>query len=238
MAENEEDPPSSGLADDRRSWAAGPTGVEIAGQIARARPRSLRGDFRTHRPGDGAGAAARRRGQRPSRPSATGSRQQAAQRARAARGRDPHRHASSRGSTRRASTSRRTTVDRADRRARPDLGRGRGGVAARPAARRGDGRRASTGPVAWRSCPTCTLPGPPRGVRRRRHDGARRAARSRRGRDAVGHPCRATPSSAACDGKEADRSRYRDLGSMADHLALPRGGELQGAAPVAASSAG
>ena len=81
MAENEDDP------DARRAWltfvvvGGGPTGVEVAGQIAELSRSGLREQLPPDRPGRGQGRARRRRARDPRRRSGTGSPQKAADRA-------------------------------------------------------------------------------------------------------------------------------------------------------------
>ena len=180
-------------AQEQREWltilvvGAGPTGVEVAGQIRELALRSLSGDFRTFDPtsvrvvildggeeplatfGHDLSPRRRPRARQPRR--------------RAAHGRARH---EGRRTRRRRVVARRD--DRAHRRPHRDLGGGGPGVAARREAgggvrRRGRPRRPHQGvarPHPARSS---------RGVRGRRHDLARQPARRGRGGDA-GQPAR------------------------------------------------
>ena len=148
---------------------AGPTGVEMAGQIAELARRTLRGDFRSIDPRDDPGRAARRRARRCSatlRRAAVGQGRPAA----------AARSASRCSSAPRSSTSTPTGIEVEDADGTPqrirvglqDLGGRRRRLAAGPAARRADRRRASTAP-AGSSAARPHPARPPRGLRGRRH---------------------------------------------------------------------
>ena len=120
--------------------------------------------------------------------------------------------------------------DRADRLPDEDLGRRRAGLAAGRAARRG--RRGHVRPCrSHRRERRLHASRPPRGLRDRRHDGAARPSRRRRGGDAVGHPRRQHDQAPAArrGGGDVHLPRPRQHGH---HLPVPRRGQLQEAPAV------
>ena len=198
----------------------GPTGCEIAGQIAELARRTLKEDFRSIDPTSAAvllfDAATRSRDLR--RPAV-----RKGDRARAPRGRDPQRKRASRGhgGRHRRQSSRgeeriacHTVVWAAGVEASP-LGRILAEAAGAECDRAGRRRRSRL-----------HAPGPPRGVRHRRRDGARRPPGRRRGRAAAGDLRRADDQAAARwhDGEHAVQvPRSREHGGDRPR---PRGGEL------------
>ena len=181
MAESCDDPA------ERAQWltivvvGAGPTGVELAGQIRELAVRSLTRRVPELRSRDGARAPGRR-GQGAARdlrrqPLGQGPARARPARCRARDGRTRRRDR--RGRSRRRNRRRHRT----DRGAHRRVGRGSRGVAARRRACQGVRRRSRPG-RAHRGASRPHTAGPPRGVRGRRHGDARSSSRRRRGRDA------------------------------------------------------
>ena len=161
---------------------AGPTGVEIAGQIRELAVRTLRDDFRTFDPAsvrvlllDGGKEPLATFGDDLSghaRSASSNARRRAAGWARA-----------SPASTRTASTCRPSDGTERIAAAHRRVGRGRAGVTARRDARRSDRRRGRPG-RSHRHAARPHAARAPRGVRGRRHGDAEQPPRRRRGRDA------------------------------------------------------
>ena len=236
MAESEPDPEA------RRAWltfvvvGGGPTGVEVAGQIAELSRSGLSGNFRRIDPSRGDGRARRRRQGDPGRVRrpALG---EGGQGATTARRDGSRRAASSPGSTR----SGWTCGPRTARSSGSSPGRRSGLPACRPprwlgCSPRPAGRRA-TGPGRIAVLDGLHAARPSRGVRDRRHDGPRRPARGGRGRHAVGDPRREHDQASAPWQGRGDVHLPRP-GQHGDHLAVPRGGELQGPPALGVPRAG
>ena len=194
---------------------AGPTGVELAGQIRELATRCLEGRVPD--------ASTRRRSgwccvDGGKEPLATFGDQLSGK---ATRDLDAARASScawapgSSASTRPGSTS--PTADGSDvahRGPHDDLGRRRAGLAARPPRWPRPPAPSSTGP-AHLGAARPHAARPPRGLRRRRHGHPRQAARRRRGRHAGRPPRRQHDRRVASRGEPALPFRYRDLGSVA-----------------------
>ena len=144
MAEREPDPAA------RRRWltfvvvGAGPTGVEVAGQLAELSRRSLRRNFRQHRSSRGAGGPARRRPDHPAFVSRVAASARSPRPPRRGR-RDPCRHNGHRRRRARGRDELGESTAAADRSGGEDLGSRSAGLAARPSAGRSGRRRASIG---------------------------------------------------------------------------------------------
>ncbi len=191
---------------------AGPTGVELAGQIAELSRRALRRQLPQLRPRSGADRPARRRSTACFPPIPSGC-------------------AGARGATSSSSASRCASVPGSSASTRPALDLRRGdrrieartkiwaaGVQASPLGRILADRAGATVDRAGRVevQPDCSLPGPSRGVRRRRPDGAERPSRAGRGRDAERPPRGDERSSRRLRGQPRPKPfRYHDLGTMA-----------------------
>ena len=205
------------------SSVAGRPACEVAGQIAELARRTLSEDFRAIDPAsavvllfDGRTGDPRRI-RRPAVP-------EGHERARADGRRDPHRDAGD-GHRRRRHGRRVPERPGARRDAHGRLGRRRAGLA--PGAHPGRRiRRAGRPRRPGRRSSGLHAAGPPRGLRHRRRDGARRRSpasprsRSSRRRTSRGAIARASTAS------RARPFRYRDIGSMADHRPQRGRGEI------------
>ena len=211
---------------------AGPTGVEMAGQIAELSKRTLTSDFRHIDPADGPDHPRRRRATGAARVRRPARRDRAATPGEDGRGRPARRQGRRRRRHRHRGAGRERPVRlRApDRGRREGLGRRRAGQPARPVGRHA-GRRRDRPRRTCQGRPRPHPARPPRGVRPRRHDRARQPAR----RGPGGHPGRQVRGQAgqAPAGRAAHRARVPLLrqGLDGDGLAVLRGGQRR-PAPV------
>ncbi len=208
---------------------AGPTGVEMAGQIAELAHRTLKRDFRAINTRERARDPARRRP-----PGAAALRPEARREGQGRAGEARRRGDPRRDGDRRRRARHRDEVQGRPRRAHQhrhqDLGRRRPGQLAGQDPRRADGRPPRPRRPD-RGQPRPHAPGPPRGLRGRRHDRARQPPGRRAGRD-PGRQVRRQG-----DRRTGSRARLRRSRSSTSTRARWRSSAASARSPWSASSA-